>query len=156
MCEGVLLKQLDKWVLNGGRLVDWSDQHSSSLPVASSCGRLHGRNAELRSVIVSAQWAWHGRSVKNNSFQKQVYVAAGAIREPPQRPFCSPVTWLWNWSGDQHLLKPAADVCCCVERIHKITAFITRMHLTGWVSGWTSATHSTSVLSKESTSWQQI
>lgn len=44
--------------------------HSSSLPVAHSCARLHSRNAALRSVIVSVQWAWHGHSVKNNSPQK--------------------------------------------------------------------------------------
>lgn len=44
--------------------------HSSSLPVAHSCARFHSRNAALRSVIVSVQWAWHGHSVKNNSSQK--------------------------------------------------------------------------------------
>lgn len=55
--------------------------HGCSLPVAHSCARLHSRNAALRSVIVSVQWAWHGHSVKNNSAQKQRFRLQQQVRQ---------------------------------------------------------------------------
>lgn len=75
------------------------------LPVAPPSVRLHGRNAALRSVIVGAQWAWHGHSVKTNWPLEQRFRLQQAGRvTSPQRALCSPVSWLWNGDGDGGLL----------------------------------------------------
>lgn len=82
-------------------------ERSRSLPVAHSCARLHSRNAALRSVIVSVQWAWHGHSVKNNSAQKQRFRLHQQVWQNLQRTLCSLVIWLWNRLGNQCLLRAA-------------------------------------------------